>query len=164
MRQKLLVGLSQLKKLKRLAKTECWGAALKKIRINKKTTCWEWKGTTFKGYGYGWFGSGNSKRVHKFFKEKLFGKYPDGYVSDHLCRNRGCVNPSHIEVVTNKENLYRGNGQAIKTHLTGICKNNHKAGVDKVTGLVRCMKCHKETRRKYFKEYWKKRKNLVKST
>jgi hypothetical protein len=76
------------------------------------------------GYGYMKVNQKN-RRVHKVVYEEVFGKVPAGLVLDHLCRNRGCCNPSHLEVVTVKENLLRGQSiqaqNARKTH----CKNGH---------------------------------------
>jgi hypothetical protein len=44
---------------------------------------------------------------HVWFWEELHGPVPDGFELDHLCRNRGCVNPDHLEVVTHEENVWR---------------------------------------------------------
>ena len=63
--------------------------------------------------------------VHRLAYETKYGKIPEGLVIDHLCRNRACYNPDHLEVVTQKENLRRGlhnnhnNQNKGKTH----CKN-----------------------------------------
>lgn len=77
--------------------------------------CWEW--TASKAHGYGYF---NGSRAHRFAYELLVGPIPDGLVIDHLCRNRGCVNPDHLEPVTQRENTMRGYSfsrlHARKTH------------------------------------------------
>ena len=80
----------------------------KYVKIPKnKENCWEWIGTKSHKYGQFWNGS---KRVqaHRFSYELLNDSIPKGMVIDHLCRNEGCVNPEHLEVVTHTENVKRG--------------------------------------------------------
>lgn len=73
--------------------------------------CWLWTGgKTTTGYGKVAAGKGRSRSAHRIMYEELRGPVPSGLVLDHLCRNIVCVNPNHMEVVTQKENLYRGNG------------------------------------------------------
>ena len=86
--------------------------------------CWEWRGAT-NGKGYGQFWNGERAiPAHRFLYE-LFIKKIDGDLEiDHLCRNQKCVNPSHLEAVTHRENLRRGMGRQHwlrKTH----CKHGH---------------------------------------
>jgi hypothetical protein len=65
--------------------------------------CWQWTGTTSNGYGkYG------SIWAHRFSWELLRGPIPHNLEVDHLCRNRGCVNPEHLEIVSHRENVRRG--------------------------------------------------------
>lgn len=78
--------------------------------------CWQWTGKltvrTVRGSGgYGAFWNGERElRAHRFVYELLVEPIPAELVIDHLCRNRGCVNPDHLEVVTNGENCRRGDG------------------------------------------------------
>lgn len=98
-------------------------------KVDKSGECWEWTAYTDKK-GYGSFRlNGKIRKAHRVAYELIKGKIPDGLVLDHLCRNTSCVNPNHLEPVTNKENVDRGiskdvNGrwQKAKTH----CPNGHE--------------------------------------
>lgn len=89
------------------------------------TPCWDWPlATNEAGYGVMQV-NGISKRAHREIYERVIGTIPDDMVLDHLCRNRSCVNPLHLEPVTLEENILRGMGppavNARKTH----CANGH---------------------------------------
>ena len=84
--------------------------------------CWQWTG----GYlptGYGRFFPHHQEEVkaHRFAYVLFKGTIPSGLVIDHLCRNRGCVNPFHLEAVTQYVNIHRGEGNVAKTH----CPQGH---------------------------------------
>ncbi|MFI5416442.1 MAG: HNH endonuclease signature motif containing protein [Nitrososphaerales archaeon] len=118
--------------------------------------CWVWFGPkTLNGYGMFRLGKISAMRVHRFAYETNKGKIPIGLQIDHLCRNRGCCNPDHMEAVTTKENVLRGNGitaqNARKTH----CKNGHEFTKEN-TGITKsgrnCRVCNREVAKKY---YWR---------
>lgn len=81
--------------------------------------CWTWTGHVSTG-GYGQF---NVNRrlvsVHRFAYELLVGPIPEGLFIDHRCHNKRCVNPAHLRVVTNKQNVenYRG---MLRNNSTGV--------------------------------------------
>jgi hypothetical protein len=72
--------------------------------------CWLWQAGKTKS-GYGMFGGGYAGKVttaHRWIYRRVVGPIPDGMVIDHLCRNKSCVNPDHLEPVTHSVNLLRG--------------------------------------------------------
>jgi HNH endonuclease len=98
--------------------------------VEKTADCWIWHGAASKdGYGifveYGEHLEKIMWRTHRFAYVTLVGPIPDGLTLDHLCRNRSCIRPAHLEPVSNVENLLRGNSWSginkRKTH----CKHGH---------------------------------------
>lgn len=79
-------------------------------KVEKTNYCWNWKGSLRKGYGRIQKGkrSEGLLTVHRVVYEALVKDIPDKMVLDHLCENRACVNPNHMEIVTNQENVKRG--------------------------------------------------------
>lgn len=97
-----------------------------RVAVNGQTGCWE-----FAGYrspkGYGILGrSGRMYRAHRYVYELLVGPIPDELVLDHLCRVRHCVNPAHLEPVTNVENLRRGSPGSPFSGPREHCKRGHE--------------------------------------
>ncbi len=85
--------------------------------------CWEWiAGKNHQGYAkFKW--EGRTRSGHIFAYEYFIGPVPEGFQLDHLCRNKSCVNPWHLEPVTGSINVFRGpNKHREKTH----CKNGHE--------------------------------------
>lgn len=88
--------------------------------------CWEWTaGTTPQGYGGFHPNKKTFALAHRWSYEQNVGPLEHGQVIDHLCRNRRCVNPSHLEQVTNTENLRRGLGYRLSNGMDDHCINGH---------------------------------------
>ncbi len=100
-----------------------------KVRLDP-SGCWQWAGAVGAGDRGGGYAqmrdAGKTLYAHRLSYETLVGLVPDGLHLDHLCRNRTCVNPTHLEPVTCRENLLRGVGptsiHAGKTH----CPKGHE--------------------------------------
>lgn len=83
--------------------------------IDEKTGCWLWQ-RSLSRTGYASIGRASAHGIaHRFFYEREHGPLPPGVQLDHLCRVRHCVNPAHLEPVTNAENCRRG-ANAVLTH------------------------------------------------
>lgn len=95
-------------------------------KVEKTEECWEWKaGKDWDGYGNFFVSHTRCIKAHRFAYEILVGSIPEGLTLDHLCRNRGCVNPKHLEPVTHKENILRGEGHAAHNARKTHCPNGH---------------------------------------
>lgn len=68
---------------------------------------------------------GRTWLTHRLAYEVMVGPIPDGLVIDHLCRQRACVNPDHLEPVTNRENLLRGETLTAAEAATTHCPQGH---------------------------------------
>ena len=93
--------------------------------VRSEDGCWVWTGAmSTKGYGYFQF-RGKLWRAHRAMYTLVRGEIPDGLSLDHLCRNRACINPEHLEAVPIRVNIMRGASlgavNAAKTH----CINGH---------------------------------------
>lgn len=97
-------------------------------KVKKTKGCWKWLGSTetTKGYGVIWFGNKKTLFAHRVSYEIHVGKIPEGLQIDHLCRNRSCVNPKHMEVVTLKENVLRGEGITARNLRKTHCPLGHE--------------------------------------
>lgn len=119
--------------------------------------CWEWTGSLDPQEGYGVLklnkdGKRHHRRAHRVMYEHFVEPIPCGLVCDHLCRVRHCVNPAHLEVVTDAENILRGEGIAPKRKAQTHCVHGHLLEGDNVgkcgTGRA-CKTCKKRLSREF---------------
>ena len=90
------------------------------------THCWEWQwGKNHKGYGRIWV-EGKNRIAHRVMYELHVGPIPEGLVIDHLCCNKACVNPGHLEVVTVAENNRRGDFEVGRGTAQTHCIHGHE--------------------------------------
>ena len=131
--------------------------------FKQEGNCWKWTGR-IDNSGYA------VVNVHRLMFELFNGKIPKGLVIDHLCRERDCFNPNHLEAVTQKENTLRGKGMASKNAKKTHCPQGHplfgdnleKYGLSK--GKRVCLTCKNEKqniRRKNATREKKDHNNLV---
>ena len=103
--------------------------------------CWEWVGNKDRlKYGMLFFNNRKNK-AHRFAYALAFGSIPEGLVIDHMCGNPSCVNPYHLDAVTQSINMIRYHGLGM-TH----CRNGHEL-TPKDKAVQRCITCKKAWRR-----------------
>ena len=120
--------------------------------------CWEWQAYR-DDQGYGTIKrEGKTCRAHRVGYELYVGPIPDGLVIDHRCRNTSCVNPRHLEPVTNRVNLLRGNTLQAKNAAKTRCVNGHPF-TESNTGRSKTQRYCKACKRERTAQ-WRKRKDM----
>lgn len=95
-------------------------------RIVEEGECWLFQGSLDKdGYGLTTYDR-RTQRAHRLAYKVTVGDIPARLVLDHLCRVRQCINPAHLEPVTSKENLMRGETHARRNADKTHCKHGHE--------------------------------------
>ena len=125
-----------------------------KVEPEPNSGCWIWIGAQGRR-GYGRFrglNRGDFVEPHVFSYRVLVGDIPPGLELDHRCRQPWCVNPGHLEAVTHKENVRRGNG-GINNRIKRACPRGHLYDyvVRKPGGKFSrsCRRCHRQHMRTY---------------
>lgn len=107
--------------------------------------CWEWSAALH--LGYGWVShKGNPQLAHRLAYLVVHGDIPPGLVIDHLCRNRRCINPRHLEAVTLAVNTRRAHPNYIDDDMT-FCPRGHALTegfvIPASNGSRRCLRCER---------------------
>ena len=113
--------------------------------------CWVWKLKPTSTTGYGRLDDTNaSYSAHRISLEYYKGNLDSNLVIDHLCRNRICINPWHLEQVTNEENIKRGESSIAENKYKTHCPQNHEYTEENTYRDKKskryCKKCSKERR------------------
>ncbi len=131
----------------------CVRRFIDKLCITQPTGCWLWTaGLHNKGYAKIRNDDGRKVFAHRWAYEWFREPIPEGLQIDHLCRTRHCVNPWHMEPVTNAENQRRGlrNQWSTVTH----CVNGHPLAGDNLhvtaKGHRKCLECNRQQCRDYY--------------
>ncbi|KKN01702.1 hypothetical protein LCGC14_1125070 [marine sediment metagenome] len=117
--------------------------------------CWQWT-ASFYSNGYASFlvksrsevGKGQNRNglAHRWAYRMFVGDIPEDLEIDHLCRNRGCVNPDHMEMVTHRENTLRGNSPSAIAARATHCPQGHVLDGWRRNGNTHhryCMECNR---------------------
>lgn len=96
---------------------------LAKVELTE-SGCWQWTGRLNDGYGQIGYRH-RAAATHRVVYEELVGPVPVGLQIDHLCRNRACCRPEHLEPVTQRENLLRGQTIAAQNASRTHCPQDH---------------------------------------
>jgi hypothetical protein len=119
-----------------------------RVTVGGPDDCWPWNAAV-SNLGYGRFGNGThgTTYAHRIAYLAIVGGIPDGLELDHLCRNRRCINPAHLEPVTHRQNIQRG-----KTATATHCVNGHAFTPENThlrpRGARQCRACNRENQRR----------------
>lgn len=105
------------------------------------------------GYGAMYLAKGKRVLAHRWSYEHYVGPIPEGMHLDHLCRNRICVNPDHLEVVSHKVNVLRGTSPTAINATKTQCPDGHlydEANTILRGGSRECKACRRERSRRYY--------------
>lgn len=118
-----------------------------KVEVRGPDDCWPWLGyRDRRDYGHMW-AWGRVRPTHRVAWELAQGPIPDGLVIDHLCRTHSCANHAHLEAVTQRENVLRGEAPAARNAVKTHCNRGHEYDVGGVyvekNGKRHCRACRR---------------------
>lgn len=114
-------------------------------RVTITDSCWQWDALRPDGYG-AFMAGGTQGMAHRWAYQHYTGPIPDDLVVDHLCRNRGCVNPDHMELVSRGENVARGTSPSAMQAKQELCPRGHTY-TRKYGNRRYCQPCQNERRK-----------------
>jgi len=132
-----------------------WDRFWRKVEEDLETGCWVWRACRREN-GYGQFNLQHKRpvRAHRLSYRMLVGPTPSWLEIDHLCRNRACVNPAHMELVTRKENVQRS---PIHNHAKTYCVRGHSYSEEntyrKPDGRRECRICRRDQCREWVRRH-----------
>lgn len=123
------------------------------LKVYQRGDCWEWRGSRHaQGYGHFRF-SGRTEKAHRVAWMLAHGRpIPLGYELHHLCTHEWCVRPSHLDLLTCREHVRRGNNAAARFARAERCIQGHVFDWFRWNGvqMVRaCRKCRNARQRRY---------------
>lgn len=124
--------------------------------VEKTDACWNWKGSRLPS-GYGRFSFGGDRNMglaHRWSYQHFNGQIPEGYTVDHLCFNKSCVNPDHLDAVTQLVNNIRAIPRRIRSTDTQ-CANGHAWSAFAYVGpngKKTCKECRRLSQQRYIAE------------
>lgn len=128
-----------------------WKYVTQDVRLWRDTEvtvdgCWTRKVNTAQGYSkLNW--DGREQLAHRVTYTLAYGSIREGLVLDHLCRNRACIRPDHLEAVTDRTNILRGVSQGARSVATNRCARGHEFTPEntRMRGEYRvCRTCHRD--------------------
>ncbi len=125
-----------------------------KIKFSGETQCWLWKGTKFSS-GYGAFKiKGKTWRAHKFSYILFNGKIPEKLILHHKCKNKLCMNPKHMELVTPKKHTRVSTDHNYnKIHcIRGHLLSGHNLYIQPSSGKRQCRICQHNQQKKFLQK------------
>lgn len=116
-------------------------------------SCWPWT-AALSSHGYGHLMvDGRTLGAARLAYRLFIGLIPEGLTIDHLCRNRACVNPAHLEAVTNRDNILRGVGVTAENARKERCPEGHRYDLLNTyvdpAGRRHCRDCNNEVSRQW---------------
>lgn len=119
-----------------------------KVDVRDDVECWPWTAST-NGVGYGqFFLNGRLVKAHRLAYELVVAEIPEGLQVDHLCGNRACCNPGHMELVTLVENVMRGDSPLARKARQTHCIRGHELAGENLyrdsRGRRQCRTCRRD--------------------